>query len=169
MEKRKPLNGEIRASKVQVIHEQWGNIWEMTLKEALEKAQSEGLDLMEIGRNDDVTIVKILDYGKFLYKQKKQDQKNKQKSKTPDPKTLKITFRISEHDLEVRKKQAEWFAEDGNPLKVMMQLRWRENQYVDLAKGKMRHFIEMISEFYKIERELVHMGNNLIVNLKPIK
>lgn len=75
-------------------------------KEALDLAQSESLDLMEIGRNGDITIVKILDYGKFLYKQKKQDQKNKQRSKPADPKTLKITFRISDHDLEVRKNQA---------------------------------------------------------------
>jgi translation initiation factor IF-3 len=66
----------------------------MTLKEAREKAEERGLDLMEIGRKDDVTIVKILDYGKYLYKQKKQDQKNKQRSKTPELKTLKISFRI---------------------------------------------------------------------------
>lgn len=169
MEKRKPLNNEIRASKVQVVHDEKWNLGEMMFKEALDLAQSESLDLMEIGRNGDITIVKILDYGKFLYKQKKQDQKNKQRSKPADPKTLKITFRISDHDLEVRKNQAKWFAEDGNPLKVMMQLRWRENHYGDLAKEKMKHFIEMISEFYKVEKDLVHLGNNLIVTLKPIK
>ncbi len=60
-----------------------------------------------MGRNGDITIVKILDFGKFLYKQKKQEQKNKQRAKTPDPKTLKITFKISEHDMEVRRNQAE--------------------------------------------------------------
>jgi translation initiation factor IF-3, N-terminal domain protein len=51
----------------------------MSIDEARAKASSMSLDLMEIGRKDDYSIVKLLDYGKFLYKQKKQDQKNKQK------------------------------------------------------------------------------------------
>ena len=78
----------------------------MMLSEAREKATAEGLDLMEIGRNGDITIVKILDYGKFLYKQKKQEQKQKQKGKAPDLKTIRLTFKIGEHDLEIRKNQA---------------------------------------------------------------
>ena len=169
MEKRKPINWEIRAGKVQVIGEDGGNLGEMMLKEALEISQSQWYDLMEMGRNGDITIVKILDFGKFLYKQKKQEQKNKQRAKTPDPKTLKITFKISEHDMEVRRNQAEWFAEDGNPLKVMLQMRGRENQYVDIAKTKMRHFADMIAPFYKIEKDLVHLGNNLVTTFKPLK
>ena len=169
MEKRKPINGEIRAWKVQVIWNDGAMIWEMMFKEALEQAQGQGLDLMEMWKNGDITIVKILDFGKFLYKQKKQEQKNKQRAKVPDPKTLKITFKISEHDLEVRRNQAEGFAEDGNPLKVMLQMRGRENQYVDIAKTKMRHFADMISPFYKIEKDLVHLGNNLVTTFKPIK
>jgi translation initiation factor IF-3 len=51
----------------------------MLLDDAKQKAQAENLDLMEIGKNGNVSIIKILDYGKFLYRQKKQDQKNKQK------------------------------------------------------------------------------------------
>ncbi len=169
MEKRKPINSEIKAWKVQVIWNDGENLGEMMLKDALEKAQSLWLDLMEMWRNGDITIVKVLDFWKFLYKQKKQEQKNKQRAKTPDPKTLKITFKISEHDMEVRRNQAKWFAEDGNPLKVMLQMRGRENQYVDIAKSKMRHFAEMIQEFYKIEKDLVHLGNNLVITFKPIK
>lgn len=169
MEKRKPLNQEIRADRVRLISEEEGNLGEMSFKEALEKAQSLWLDLMEIGKNEGITIVKILDYGKFLYKQKKIDQKNKQKSKQADLKTLKITYRISDHDLEVRKNQAIWFAEDGHPLKVVLQLRWRENNYGNLAMEKMNHFKQMIEEFYKIDKELVRMGNNLSMTFKPIK
>jgi translation initiation factor IF-3 len=68
-------------------------------------------------------MVKMLDYGKFLYREKKQKQKNKQRTKTADLKTLKITFKISDHDLEVRKNQAEKFAENGHSLKVSLMLR----------------------------------------------
>jgi translation initiation factor IF-3 len=93
-EKRKPLNDEIRANKIQLISDDGENFGEMVIAQAREKATAEGLDLMEIGRNGDITIVKILDYGKFLYKQKKQDQKQKQKGKAPDLKTIRLTFKI---------------------------------------------------------------------------
>lgn len=78
-EKRKRLNENIRADRVQVIHDSEGNLGEMSFAQALERAKSEELDLMEMGQNGDVTLVKMIDYGKYLYRQKKQDQKQKQK------------------------------------------------------------------------------------------
>ena len=74
-EKRRVLNDNIQAHKIQLISDEEGNLWEMTIDEARLKAASEGLDLMEMWKNGDITIVKILDYGKFLYRQKKQEQK----------------------------------------------------------------------------------------------
>ena len=127
-EKKKLLNDEIKATKVQLIWEDWENFWEMSMDEARNKAHSMNLDMMEIWRKDDFSIVKLLDYWKFLYKQKKQDQKNKQKWKAPDLKTIRITFKIWEHDLEIRKNQAEKFAKLWHPLKVTLMLRGRENQ-----------------------------------------
>jgi translation initiation factor IF-3 len=78
---------------------------------------------MQLGTDGDFAVVKMLDYGKFLYKQKKLDQKNKQKGKAPDLKTIKITFKIGEHDLDVKRNQAEKFAKAGHPLKVLLFLR----------------------------------------------
>ncbi len=169
MKDKKRLNHEIVAHKVQLIDDELWNLWEMTLKEAREKAEERGLDLMEIGKKDDVTLVKILDYGKYLYKQKKQDQKNKQRSKTPELKTLKISFRIDGHDLEVRKKQAEGFAEEWHPLKVVLFMKWRENQHNELAKEKLRAFVTTLWEFYKVDKDLVQNGSNLVMMLKTIK
>lgn len=93
-EKKKRLNEDIRANKVQVITDEGENLGEMTLTEALEKAKSLELDLMEMGQKDDIVLVKLLDYGKYLYRQKKQEQKQKQKGKAPDLKTIRITFKI---------------------------------------------------------------------------
>lgn len=95
--------------------------------------------------------MKILDYGKYLYKQKKQEQKQKQKGKSPDLKTIRITFKIGEHDLAVKRKQAEKFADDGHPLKVSLMLRGRENHYADLAGQKMESFIQSLEEIYKAD------------------
>ncbi len=167
-EKKKAINDEIRANKVQVITESWENLWEMTLREAKQKASEQELDLMEIWRNWDLTIVKLLDYWKFLYKQKKQEQKNKQKWKAPDLKTIRITFKIWEHDLETKYKQAKKFAQLGHPLKVTLMLRWRENHYANIAQEKMLSFVEMLKDIYKIEWAVKKNGNTFISMLKPI-
>jgi translation initiation factor IF-3 len=78
-EKKKRLNADIRAELVQVITEEGENLGEMTLSDALTQAKSQELDLMEIGQKDNVVLVKMLDYGKYLYRQKKLEQKQKQK------------------------------------------------------------------------------------------
>lgn len=168
-EKKRNLNREIKAYKVQVIDDEGNNLGEMFFEEAMKKATEEGLDLMEMWKKWDIVIVKMLDYGKYLYKQKKQEQKQKQKGKTPELKTIRITFRIGEHDLEIRKKQAEKFAKEGHPLKVSMIMKGRENQHVDIAKEKMLSFIESLSEFYKIEKSLTQSGNTIHVSLKTLK
>lgn len=166
-ENKRPLNDEIKASKIKLITDEGEVLWEMSLADAKQKARESALDLMQLGREWELTIVKLLDYGKFLYKQKKQDQKNKQKGKAPDLKTIKITFKIWDHDLEVKKNQAEKFAKDGHPLKAMLVLRWRENHYEDIAKQKMETFVAMLEDFYKIDKKLVRAGSNFIVMLLP--
>ena len=141
----------------------------MSLTEAIETARSREMDVMEIGKKDDISIVKILDYGKFLYRQKKQDQKQKQHGKAPDIKTIRLTYKIGDHDLEVKKKQIEKFAQDGHPLKISLMLRGRENHYGELAAAKIEKFIESIAEFYKADAPVKRTGNTFHAMLKPKK
>ena len=169
MAKQKILNDKIQARSIHLITDDWENLGEMSLWEAKQLATERQLDLMQMSDNWEKVMVKMLDYGKFLYREKKQKQKNKQRTKTADLKTLKITFKISDHDLGVRRNQAEKFAENGHPLKVSLMLRWRENHYWDLAMDKMKLFVEMISPFYKIDKEIMRTNNNFTAMLKVIK
>lgn len=168
-EKKRILNNDIRANKIQLITDDWENLWEMSLQEAKAKAQETGLDLMEMSKLWDLTIVKLLDYWKFLYKQKKQEQKNKHKWKAPDLKTIRITFKIWNHDLEIRKKHAEKFFLDFHPLKVTLMLKWRENQYGEIALEKITSFINSLDEIYKLEWQIKRAWNTFLAMLKPKK
>lgn len=165
-EKKKLLNNEIKARKVQLIDDEGENLWEMSINDARMKAQEQWLDLMEIWKKKDISIVKILDYGKYLYRQKKQDQKNKQKWKSPDLKTIRISFKIWDHDLEIRKKQAEKFAKWAHPLKVTLMLRGRENHYEGLAREKMTNFVASLEEIYKLEWQIKKAWNVFIAMMK---
>lgn len=168
-EKKRLLNNDIKAHRVQLITDDGENLWEMDIEEARKKAKEQGLDLMEIWINWDISIVKLLDYWKFLYRQKKQEQKNKQKWRAPDVKNIRITFKIWEHDLETRRKQAEKFAQIWHPLKITLMLKWRENQYEDIAREKMNSFVISLEEFYKLDWDIRKLGNTFFAQMKPIK
>ena len=160
-EKRKLLNEQIRAKNVQVITDNWENLWVMETFKALSLAQEQWLDLIEIWKNWKDSIVKIIDYWKYLYRQKKQEQKQKQKWKAPDMKTLRITYKISEHDLDTKKRQALKFAKSGHPLRVILILRWRENHYTDVWFKKVEQFIALLDEYYKQEWEIKKSGHTI--------
>ena len=167
-EKKRIINDEIKAKAIQLINENWENLGEMNISEARQKAEEVELDLMKIWKRWDIVIVKMLDYWKYLYKQKKQEQKNKQKWKTPNLKTIRITFRIWDHDLEIRKRQAEKFANAWSTLKISLMLKWRENQYWNIAMRKIESFISSIEKIYKMDGGVKRNWNIFTAILKPI-
>jgi translation initiation factor IF-3 len=167
MSKDKRLNEEITARQITVIGEEGEQFGTLSRDEALSFAAEKELDLVEVGERDGVAIAKLMDYGKHLFRQQKSQNKNRSSSKKAEMKTLKITYKISDHDLDVRANQAKKFAEHRHPLKVMLQLRGRENQFVDIASAKMHDFIAKISEFYKIEGSVKKIGTAFHAMLNP--
>jgi translation initiation factor IF-3 len=79
---------------------------------ALSLAGDQNLDLVEVGMQEGLPLVKIIDYGKFLFKQQKQQSQNKSSTKKTELKTMKLTYKIGDHDVEVRRKQAEKWAKE---------------------------------------------------------
>jgi translation initiation factor IF-3 len=95
----------------------------MTRDAALNMAGAEDLDLVEMGMQDGIPLAKIMDYGKHLFKQQKQQSHNKGNTKKTEVKTIKLTYKIGDHDLDVRRIQAEGWAKEGHPMKILLQLR----------------------------------------------
>lgn len=106
--KAKRINESIRAPQVQVIAESGEQLGIMTLADAISTASALEMDIVEIGMQDGVVLTKMMDYGKFLFKQQK--AQNKSHSKKTEVKTIKLTYKIGDHDLEIRKNQAIKFA-----------------------------------------------------------
>jgi translation initiation factor IF-3 len=121
--------------------------------EALKEANKRDLDLVEISPNANPPVCKIIDHGKYKYRQQKKEQKQSQKSHQPELKTLKLSFSISDHDMQIRAKSAKKFLSRGDRVRVVLPLRGRENALKDTAKEKMRKYVEMIKEDLDIEIE----------------
>ncbi len=141
----------------------------MAIEDALAKAQEKEIDLVEVSPNSKPPVCKLMDYGKYRYKQKKIDQKHRKMQKQTEVKGVRMGFRTDDHDIEVKRKQAERFLKARNMVKVALIFRGRELAHVDLAKKKLNKFAEDLSDLANVEEGPKRQGNNLIMILTPIK
>ena len=139
----------------------------MPLAEALQKARALELDLVEVAPNAKPPVCKIMDFGKFLYRQKKQEQKQKKTQKQGEVKGVRLSMRTGTHDLEVKAAKAKEFLKDRNLVKVALILRGRELSHIDLARDKMKVFAEMLADAGTIEELPKKQGHNIIMMINP--
>lgn len=167
----KRINDAITARELMVISDSWEPLGKMTRDQALNLAWSQDLDLVEVGMQDGIAMAKIVDYGKFLFKQQKQQAQSKGNQKKTELKTMKLTYKIGDHDLDVRKNQAEGWAKEGNPMKITLQLKGRENQYEDLAIARIEEFIASLTDSYRKDEKskVLKQGNTFNIILYPKK
>ena len=162
MPKRVFINNQIRADKVRVIDPDGKQLGIFNLQEAIQKAKETGLDLILITRKVQPPICKIMDYGKYLYRESKKERKQKA-TKAGELKNVRLSFNISEHDLQTRVRATEKFLKKGYRVRVEMVLRGREKALSDFSKQKINHFLEVLKETVpiKVERELKREGRGL--------
>lgn len=141
----------------------------MATEKALGMAKEKDIDLVEVSPNSNPPVCKLMDFGKYRYKQKKIDQKHKKMQKQSEVKGVRIGFRTDAHDMEVKRKQAEKFLQARNIVKVSLIFKGRELAHVDLAMEKLKKFAETLEEIAHVEEGPKRQGNNLIMILTPLK
>jgi translation initiation factor IF-3 len=167
--KRFRTNDRIRAKTVRLIDQNDDQKGIMGTQKALEMAKEAGLDLVEVSPNAHPPVCRLMDFGKFLYRQKKLDQKHKSKQKKNEVKGIRLSLRTGQHDLEVKIKRARKFLEQGNSLKVALIFRGREVTQYDLAVEKMMAIKEGLKDIAKCDQEPKKQGYNLFMILSPLK
>lgn len=163
--KRPPANAEIRYPEVRLIGSDGSQLGVVRTAEALEKARSEEFDLVLVAQKANPPVARIMDVGKYMYEKKKQDAKQRAKSKGGDVKGVRIGFKTDDHDWQFRLEQAAEFLEDGNKIKLEMRLRGREKQRFDQAAQKMHQFIQAIPIPTRQEDSFSRSHNSLSVIL----
>jgi len=139
----------------------------VALETALARARELELDLVEVAPNAAPPVCKIMDFGKHLYRQKKQDQKQKKAQKQGEVKGIRLGLRTDTHDLEVKAEKAKEFLKDRNIVKVAMILRGRELGRMDMAREKMAKFKEMLADAGTVEEMPKKQGHNIIMMITP--
>lgn len=155
MQKRIFINNQIRANEVRLIDETGKQIGVVQIGEALRMAQEKNLDLIQVTEKVEPPVCKLANYGKYLYQLEKKERKEK-KHTGGEMKEIRLTFTISQHDLETRANQAQKFLERGDAVRIAMRMRGREKALTNFAKEKIEKFLEMVRTNIpiKIEREV---------------
>lgn len=141
----------------------------MGIQKAMELAQEAGVDLVEVSPNAKPPVCRLMDYGKYLYRQNKNDQKHRAKQKKNEVKGIRLSLRTDKHDIEVKVKRARKFLEQGNSIKVALIFRGREVTHYDLAVEKMLEIKEALKDVAKCDQEPKKQGYNLFMILSPLK
>jgi len=145
------INNQIRASEVRVLSSEDENLGIMPTKEAIIKAEEQGLDLIEISAMAKPPIVKIMDYGKFQYDQKKKANVAKLKTVKTETKVIQIKIGTGEHDLNLKANRiSEWLSQ-GNRVKLDLFLIGR-TKYMkfNFLKERLERVLRLVSVSYKI-------------------
>ena len=121
---------------------------------ALEMAQDDGLDLMEVSPNSEPPVCRIVNYGKLKYEEKKKIQINKKKQHVIKVKEIRIRPRIEDHDLMTKLNMGKKFLSDGCKLKITLIFRGRELSRIDLGKDVMDRVIQELSDLADIEKDI---------------
>ena len=139
------------------------------LRDALNLAEQAELDLVEISPTANPPVVKIMDYKKFLYEQKKKQKEIKAKTAKVVVKEIRLGPNIDEHDFNFKLKHAEKFLQEGAKVKVDVFFKGRSIIYKDKGEIVLLRFAQALEEVGKVERLPKLEGKRMIMILTPKK
>ena len=160
-------NEQITASEVRVISSSGKQLGIISIREALNHAEDEGFDLVEVSPDAKPPVCKIIDYGKLKYKEQKSKKEAKKKQKTIEVKEIKMRPGINKHDYEVKVRALSKFIEGGNKVKISMRFRGREMEHQNIGRDLLNKLTEQVSEYAKVEVPPKSEGKQIMMILVP--
>jgi translation initiation factor IF-3 len=155
------VNRAIRARQVRLVDADGSQLGVVDLPQALRIADDRGLDLVEVAPDARPPVCRVMDFGKFLYQQKKKQQEAKKKHKVFQVKEVKFRPKIGQHDYETKLRRAVQFLQGGDKVKATVQFRGRERARMDLGDKLLRRFAEDIRDYGVVESRPERAGNRM--------
>jgi len=137
--------------------------------DALRLAEEQEVDLVEISPNAVPPVCKLMDYGKFIYQQKKRDKELKAKSTQIVVKEIRFGPQTDEHDYEFKRKNAEKFLKEGAKLKAFVFFKGRSIIYKEQGQILLLRLATDLEEYGKVEAMPVLEGKRMIMFIAPKK
>ncbi|GLT97629.1 hypothetical protein SLE2022_151840 [Rubroshorea leprosula] len=158
----------IRSNSVRLIDEQQNMVGVVSKSEAIQMAEDAELDLVILSPDADPPVVRIMDYNKYRYEQQKKKKIQQKRTNRMELKELKMGYNIDQHDYSVRLKAAKKFLKDGDKVKVIVNLKGRENEFRNIAIELIRGFQNDVGEL-ATEESKNFRDRNIFIVLVPNK
>jgi translation initiation factor IF-3 len=157
----------IRAREVRVIGQEGGQLGIMAVQEAIQLAEQQGLDLVEVAPEARPPVCRIMDYGKYKYQQSKRLQQAKKKQKIISVKEIKLRPKTEEHDYQFKTQHVRRFLQDGHKTKVTVVFRGREMAHTELGRQMLDRVAVDLQDIGSIEQTPRQEGRNMTMVLSP--
>ena len=171
MKEKKPqktrVNQMIRVPEIRVIDHNGDMVGVLPTHKAIEMAQEVGLDLVEVAPTAKPPTCKIMDYGKFLYEEKKKAQISKKKQVIVTVKELQVRPRTDVHDVNVKVNHARKFILHGDKVRLNMRFRGREMAHQEIGMALMKGIMKSLEDIAMVEAHPRMEGQQLFIILAP--
>ncbi|MES2315629.1 MAG: translation initiation factor IF-3 [Patescibacteria group bacterium] len=167
---RERINNQIRAKELRVLDSENKNLGVLSIKDALELAQNQNLDLIEISPNGNPPVAKIMNFGKYQYEANKKLKKARAGSKTTETKSIQVKVGTGDHDLELKAKTASKWLKEGHRIKIELFLSGRA-KYMDekFLRERLDRVMHLITEDYKVSDPYKRGPKGLFITIEKAK
>ncbi|MET0395839.1 MAG: translation initiation factor IF-3 [Longimicrobiaceae bacterium] len=168
MNEKTRVNRQIRISPVRVIATDGEQLGILPIERALEIAEEQGLDLVEVAPLARPPVCRIMDYGKFKYEEQRKAREARKKQHHVQIKEVKMRPGIEDHDFDFKTKHARRFLEEGNKVKLTMMFRGRQMAHPEHGRQVLDKVSGMLADVAKIEMHPQMEGRSMTMVLTPL-
>ena len=136
----------------------------MSSSQALEEAEKQDLDLVEIAPDASPPVCRIMDYGKYKYQLSKKEKESKKKQHVIHVKEIRLRPTIDEHDIDFKMKQARKFIEAGHHLRIRILFKGRQLAHPELGQALLQRVEKELEDIAQMEKKPIKEGRSIVAN-----
>ena len=155
------VNERIRIREVRLIDHTGKQVGVVPTERAMAMAREAGLDLVEVSAESRPPVAKIMDFGKWKYERKKQQQESRKKSHAVQVKEVRLRPKTDKHDFDVKLGRARQFLDEGDKVQVNMMFRGRELAHIEVGRQVVDRFAKALEDIAKMERPPIFEGKRM--------
>ena len=164
-----PINGEIKSDKIRLISESGEQLGIVSLADALKQAEQASLDLVQMAKDGEPLVCRLLNHGKHVFDAKKQKAASKKKQKKQQVKETKFRPVTEENDYQIKVNKIKSFLENGAKAKITLRFRGREMAHQQIGMDLLKRVEADLEEMAKVEQFPILEGRQLVMMMAPNK
>ena len=164
-----PINGEIKSDKIRLISESGEQLGIVSLADALKQAEQASLDLVQMAKDGEPLVCRLLNHGKHVFDAKKQKADSKKKQKKQQIKETKFRPVTEENDYQIKVNKIRSFIDNGDKAKITLRFRGREMAHQKIGMALLKRVQEDLEEIAKVEQFPMLEGRQLVMMMAPNK